>query len=133
MVAIFINCKDQPFIRKIFDRDKLFETRTRNMLKRFAGQRVLLVETGNGAPMIRGSARCGVGCPVTSAEQWDAIRTTTQVPAGSKYDWKDDTKIKWLYPMFNPVECEPLPLPADAVRHGRTWAELPDDHDFCLL
>lgn len=128
--AIFINCKEVPFIEKIFSRDKLFETRTKNVLRKFTGMRVLLVETGNGVPMVRGSVICGHPSAITDARAWDTARSTTQVPVGSRYDWTKDTRIKWLTPMFSPLMCEPFPLPADAVRHGRTWAEYRGRYDF---
>lgn len=128
--AIFINCKEVPYIEKILAREKPDETRSRNVLGKFTGMRVLLVETGNGKPMVRGSVVVGESHPVRNRIAWDCIRNRTHVPAGSRYDWKDSTQIKWLTPMLRPMMCEPFPLPADAVRHGRTWAEYTGPLDF---
>lgn len=128
--AIFINCKEVPYIDKILALDKPDETRSRNVLGKFTGMRVMLVETGNGRPMVRGSVVVGEPRPVRTQLAWDSMRSLTQVPAGSRYDWKDDTRVKWLTPMLRPMMCEPFPLPADAKRHGYTWAEYTGPLDF---
>ena len=121
--AVFINCRMHPFIQQIFDHEKLIETRSRNTLGRLAGQDVLLVETGNGQPVVRGFTRLGpvVTCHTRSA--WNTVRASACIPYGSDYDWKPDTKKKVLYYLNNTARIDPFELPATCRRHGRVWAE----------
>lgn len=128
--AIYINCKEVPFIDEIFSIAKTLETRTRNVLAKFSGMRVLLVETGKGQPMVRGSVVIGRTTAIRNRLEWDRLRIRTQVPEGSTYDWTDKTSVKWITPVLRPMMCEPFPLPADAKRHGRTWAEYTGPLDF---
>ena len=129
--AIFINCKEEPFVRQIMDVQKLAETRNRNVLGKFHDMRVYLVESGRRGPsMVVGSVYVGESYAVTERRVWDALRSITQVPEGSRYDWKVTTLRKWLTPMSRPLMCEPWPLPKDAKRHGRTWAEITGSRDF---
>lgn len=122
--VVFINCRIAPFLVCIMQGLKLYETRTRNTLWLFENQRVYLAETGRGVPVIRCSAIIRAAVPVRSRSTWDALRPVTRVPAFSKYDWTPSTTVKYLYKLDNvrPVPV-PFPLPADAVRHGRVWAE----------
>lgn len=122
--AIYINCKEEPFIRQIMAIQKLVETRTRNVLGKFHDMRVYLVESGKGQSMVVGSVCIGESYAVTEKRVWDSLRSITQVPEGSRYDWKPFTRKKWLTPLLRPMMCEPWPLPKDAVRHGRTWVEI---------
>ena len=121
--VVFINCDTVPFLEKIMSFDKLYETRTRNTLKKLIGQRVFLAETHNGKkPMVRCS--CVIGSPIVvrSCEAWDPLRSATCIPAGSKYDWKADTKAKYLYPLRS-VRSVPVFVPFEGVRHGYVWMD----------
>ena len=132
--AIFINCKRDPFIRKIMDKEnpKQYETRTRNTMKKLMeshlGERFLLVETGNGEPVVRCSAIIDEVISVTTPEQWEEYRKTTCVPVGSEYDWKPETKIKWLYHLTDVQPVEPFVLPRFCRRHGIVWAEFNNEY-----
>ena len=128
--AIYINCKEEPFIRQIFNIQKLAETRTRNVLGKFHDTRVYLVESGKGQSMVVGSVYIGDTYEVLEERVWDALRSITQVPKGSRYDWSILTRRKWLTSLLRPMMCEPWPLPKDAKRHGRTWAEITGPKDF---
>lgn len=120
---VFINCKKIHFIRKILNHQKLFETRTRNMLGRFLGERIALAKTGVGLhPMIMGYATIDEIISVSTFSQWEVYRKYTCIPYGSDYDWKDTTKVKWLYHLTDIEECEPF-IPKLGRRHGRVWAE----------
>ena len=122
--VIFINCKAEPFVKDIMDYLKQYETRNRNTLGRFLGERVLLAETGHGRPLAKCSAVIDEVISVTSKEEWDKYLELTWIPVGSSYDWQPDTKVKWLYHLkdVRPVE-EPFRLPTSCRRHGRVWAE----------
>lgn len=124
--VIFINCSDHPYIDEIMNGTKTYETRTRNTLKALLswelGERVLIAETGNGAPVVRCSAVIDHFKAVYTKERWDSLRKVHCVPPGSKYDWKPDAKVKWLYHLSDvrPVE----PFTPVGIRHGRVWMEL---------
>lgn len=122
MVIIFINCKEQPFISRIIDGEKEYETRTRNMLGRFLGERVLLAETGNGNPVVRCEATIDSVISVHVPEYWEHYRSRAGVDRNSRYDWQPDTRIKWLYHLTDVKPIAPF-VPAKSRRHGRTWME----------
>lgn len=121
--AIFINCRHEPFIDDIMSFLKQYETRTRNTLGRFLGQKVYLAQTGSGAPVVRCSAVIDEIVKVTTREQWEDYLELSWVPVGSKYDWKDDTKVKWLYHLSEVRPLKPFRLTAGR-RHGRVWMEV---------
>ena len=125
--VIFINCTVEPYVDDIMSYLKQYETRTRNTLGRFLGERILLAETGNGRPLIKCSVVIDEIISVTTKEDWDEYLGQTWIPVGSIHDWQPDTKIKWLYHLTDvkPV-AEPFRLPTECIRHGRVWAELPD-------
>lgn len=124
--VIFINCKTAPFVDDIIGYLKQYETRNRNTLGRFIGERVLLAETGHGSPLVKCSAVIDEVISVTTKEQWDEYLELTWIPIGSKYDWQPTTRIKWLYHMSDVQPVVPFRLPASCTRHGRVWAELND-------
>lgn len=124
--VIFINCTIEPYIDDIMCRLKEYETRNRNTLGRFLGERVLLAETGKGAPLVRCSAVIDEIISVTKKEDWNEYLGMTWVPVGSKHDWQPDTKIKWLYHLTDVRPVVSFRLPGSCRRHGRVWAELPD-------
>lgn len=120
--VVFINCKRIPFLDLIMAKVKPWETRSRNMLKHLIGKRVYLAETGYGPPLVRCSAVIREPIKVTDRETWDRLRKGTCVPVDSDYDWKPDTKYKYLYPVTMVVPCAPF-TPPEGVRHGRVWME----------
>lgn len=128
--VLFINCKKHPFVEWIGGGLKLYETRTRNTLKSlldFAlGERILLAETGDGQPLVKYSAVIDEVIAVHTREQWEKYLQYTWIPVGSEYDWKPDTKVKWLYHLTDVKPVVPFRLGPDCRRHGRVWAELPD-------
>lgn len=124
--VVFINCSRVRFIDLIMNFEKLDETRTRNMLRAVAGQRVLLSETGRGPAVCRCYAVIGEPFAVHSREEWDALRSRHMVPANSQYDWKPETKVKYLYPISDVVPCNPF-YPPEGIRHGRVWMEYNND------
>ena len=126
--VLFINCLHERFVDWIIGGLKLYETRTKNTLKKFIntylGQRILIAETGRGDPLVRCSAVIDEVVSVTTREQWEEYLQFTWVPVGSEYDWKPDTKVKYLYHLTDvrPI-AKPFRLPKSCRRHGRVWAE----------
>ena len=127
--VIFINCDIEPYVNDIMGRLKTFETRNKNTLGRFIGERVLFAETGKGRPLVKCSAVIDQVVSVTTKEQWDEYMQYTWIPVGSKHDWQPDTKIKWLYHLSDVKTVVPFRIGTDCKRHGRIWAELPDLYD----
>ena len=123
MVVIFINCKKQPFIDRIIRFEKEYETRNRNTLGRFIGERVLLAETGHGSPIIRCSAVIRTVVYVRDEKIYRQFFPHLGIDSRSGYDWQPDTKVKYLYGLSDVRSVSPFPLPASCRRHGRIWAE----------
>ena len=94
--AVFINCRRHPFVEQILSRRKPFETRTRNTLRRFLGERILLAETGRGAPLVRGSAVVTEIIEVYTRSAWDTpgIPKMTFVAEADDYVTPDGKEIK---------------------------------------
>ena len=123
--AIFINCSDRPYIDSIMNSTKKYETRTRNTLKALLswslGERVLLVETGHGIPVVRCSAVIDRITEVYCEDTWKKYVKDADILPGGKYDWKPDTKKKVLYHL---TDVQPVkPFAPEGKRHGRTWME----------
>lgn len=121
--VVFINCTVEPYVDDIMCYLKQYETRNRNTLGRFLGERILIAETGHGTPLVKCSAIIDQIISVTTKEEWDEYLEQTWVPVGSKHDWQPDTKIKWLYSLTDIKPVEPFRLPKSCRRHGRVWAE----------
>ena len=125
--VLFINCKRQPFVDEIIARLKTDETRTRNTLKSLLnwalGERILIAETGHGDPLVRCSAVIDRITAIYTREEWEKYRNATQIHVGSEYDWKPDTKVKWLYHLSDVQPVKPFRIPKSCRRHGRVWAE----------
>ena len=116
--GIYINCVSFPFIAWILSGAKLYETRTRNTLRTLIGQRVFLIATGKGAPMITGSAI------ITGAElvpYSDRRKRARAKITGTTYDVKPGG-AKWFYKLedVQPMTA-PIPVPAQRENHGRAW------------
>ena len=122
MPVVFVNCKDTPFVDLIICGRKQFETRTKNTLGKLVGKRVLIAETGCGKPVVRCSAVISYAIPVNSQHSWEMHRRRCGISSGSKYNWKPDTKVKWLYRLCGVVACYPF-TPPEGIRHGRAWME----------
>lgn len=122
--VVFVNCSSVPYVDMILSGKKVFETRSRNTLKSLVGRRVLIAETGKGSPVIRCSARITTAFTLENSFAWNMFRDYTAVPEGTTHDWKEGTKVKWLYELSSvrPVSV-PFVLPSDSIRHGRVWAE----------
>lgn len=121
MIGIFVNCDGVDYADAIVNGRKCIETRSKDMLKDCVHKRVAIIRTKRGeTPTIVGHAFI-TGKMFLSAEYLDKLRHITYIPAGSRHDCKG--KGKWCYYMENRTGCYPYPLPANAVRHGRSWCE----------
>ena len=101
---------------------KTIETRSRNMLSALIGERVAIVRTHRGkAPHIVGYCTI-TGSKFCKAEDFDKYFSEHYVSSQSKY--APDGTGKWFYFCSDAESCDPFPLPADAIRHGRSWCEL---------
>lgn len=122
--VIFINCKDHPFVEQILCGKKLYETRTRNTLGKLVGQKVFLAETGKrNRPLVIGTAVLGAPEKITREAVWKRFyRDESCIPAGSRYDWKPGTRVKYAYPVIHASYCIPF-IPHEGIRHGRVWME----------
>jgi hypothetical protein len=98
------------------------------MLKALVGQRVLVVETRSGrSPMVVGSVFV-YASEFIPADKFDEYRDYVCIAEGSKYDCRG--KGKWFYHVTDPIPCEPFPLPADRVNHGRSYCEVNVEINF---
>lgn len=127
--VVFINCKEIPFVDLIMQGKKIFETRNRNTLGALVGRRVLIAETGHGKPIVRCSAEFYNPTVVHEKQWWEWFRESTCVTNGSKHDWNDNTKCKWLYPIGYVEPVYPFVVP-EGKRHGRVWMEYDEDDDW---
>ena len=123
MLAMYVHSTaHEPFAWWLTHGIKGAETRSRNMLKDLVQQRVLVVETRSGRPpMVVGSVFI-YASEYVPAEEFDEWRLYTCISEGSKYDCTG--KGKWLYHVSDPIPCEPWPLPADRINHGRSYCEI---------
>lgn len=121
--VVFINCSRIPFLTYIMLYMKKYETRTRNTLRSLVGKQVILAETGHRRkPVARCLVTIGDPLTVSSLSAWLTIRHDTCIPLGSKYDWKPETRKKYLYPLLNMKPITPFTVP-EGIRHGRVWME----------
>lgn len=119
---VFVNCARFPFVSQIMAGEKLYETRNRDTLASLVGHRVLIAETGRGKPVVRCSARIAVSFSLDNRLAFDLFRHYTRVPEHSEYDWKESTKVKYLYELVSVRPVTPF-IPAEGKRHGRVWME----------
>ena len=122
--TVFINSKSGPFVDMIMNKQKIFETRSRDVLRFLfdTGERFLIAETGNGKPLVRCSARIRSIVTIYTENAWNTYRTFHAVPVGSEYDWKPGTRKKVLYELADVLPV-PVPFHPEGKRHGRTWIE----------
>lgn len=121
-IVIGINSSTAPFMDDIGALLKRLETRNRNMLGRYVGQRVILAETRQGGYLALYSAVIRSARAIRSREDWEALRPLHRVPAGNVYDWQPGTRVKWVYELSGLRRLRPFRVP-EGVRHGRTCME----------
>ena len=125
MIIVYINCKLFPFIDWIISGLKVYETRNRNTLKSLVGKTIYFAETGtHKRPVIRCACTIDSVIKITDRKTYNLYRRQTKIKKGSAFDWKTDTKYKYLYKLSNVIPVPSFPVPDNIIRHGRTWAEI---------
>lgn len=119
---VFINCRSVPYVDRIMDGRKVYETRSRNTLAALVGKRVLIAETGRGRSVVRCATTIRKAFSLTHSVAFDLFRPYTSVPENGVHDWNDRTRIKWLYELADVRPVLPF-HPENGTRHGRTWME----------
>lgn len=119
---VFINCRRVPFVDQIMNLLKLYETRSRNTLGKLIGMQILIAETGHGKPVVKCSAVIRSIIAVYTPEAYEKYRSGTCVLVDSDYDWKQNTKVKYLYELADVHQVEPF-VPPEGIRHGYVWME----------
>lgn len=120
---VFINCSGYDFITDIITGKKLYETRTKNTLQGLIGKRVFLCETGKGKRLVRCAATIKEVVTIKDKDTWNMYRDCLSIKPGTEYDWKDDTKVKYLYRLTEVVKL-PVPFePGKGKMHGRSFME----------
>lgn len=110
MPAIYVHdTNETPYAMQIVKGEKRIETRTRNVLRKFVGERVLVIRTRSGHPAEVVGEASMINSRFYTSEELDAMRNLTLIPKGSKYDCTG--KGKWCYWLANVTEYEkPVPL-----------------------
>ena len=119
MYGIYINCRRQHFVDWILSGAKQDETRPRDVLRALVGQRVWLIETGLGAPVVRGSALVESSRRVPYADE--AARRAAGIH-GTPYDIPRGGE-KGFYHLADVRPVAPFPVPAARINHGRSYTE----------
>ena len=130
--VVWINCESAPFLDYIGAGLKIFETRGRNVLRALVEKRVILAETGRGRHLARYTAVIDYAVPVYDRKIWDVLRGDADhpghlVPVDNQYDWKPNTRVKWLYRL---TEVEQIPIPFTVTHYdniGRSWAIMKEE------
>lgn len=118
MKGIFINSSEYPYAERVGAGFKTIETRSRNMLRHCVGDRVAIIRTGKGVPLVIGHVTITNGVRSANFTAADFPEKTYVFP-GSKYAGNH-----WFYFLQDAEMLSiPYPLPKDAVRHGRSWCE----------
>lgn len=125
MHGIYVHqSKGIPYADAIVGGYKKIETRTKNTLGRFVGQRVFIVRTMDGRkPVVVGSVRIASACYRTP--DWlEEHRNETCVPPGSRFDHHG--RGKWIYRLDEPDRYEtPLELKDfNVTKRTRTFVEI---------
>lgn len=123
MKGIYVqNTRATKYAEAIAKAYKPLETRTRDMLGKLLGERVAIIRTGLGLPAtVVGYATIVSKRWVEAGAEWEGLRDQHLIPPGSKYDCNG--KGKWCYLMAAAEPCDPFPVPADRINHGRAWCE----------
>lgn len=103
-----------PYATAIAQGIKPIETRTRDVLGRFVGEKVLIIRTRNGHPADVVGQAVIASKRFYSASELDDMRDQTLIPPGSKYDCQG--RGKWGYTMTDQIlYSTPIPLSAYTI------------------
>ena len=129
---------DTPYAEWIMCGAKTIETRTRDVLGKFVGKRVLVIRTGRGPNWgpkaeVIGSVYIRAK-EFLDADQLNERRGETLIPSGSKYDCHG--KGKWCYYLSDPMAIVPIPLEKlTVIKRNMSYATISfmvggNNHDF---
>lgn len=120
VTGIYIHqTKAEPYAEQIVRGLKSIETRFRDTLGQFVGDRVYIVRTQSGKkPAIVGSVSI-TGKAFCDADELNDIRNLTRIPAGSKYDDLDG-RGKWCYKLEEAYRAERPILLEDCIVSWKT-------------
>lgn len=104
MIGININCKTQNFAWQILSGLKTIETRSTPSLDHYIGQRVGIIRTGCGTPMLVGYMTIVGRKTYGSIAEFRNDEHKHFVKAGSKYDFKT---VKYGYEIAEVERIEP--------------------------
>lgn len=107
MYGVYINDSEYPFTEWILGIYKTVETRNKPTLRPLVGQRVGIIRTGNGKPMLVGYATISEEIEYTTRMKWNHDYKNHLVPSESKYDF---TGCKYGYRLTNVSRCFATPL-----------------------
>jgi hypothetical protein len=106
--GININDKAQSFTDQILTGKKTIETRRKNSLRPYIGQRVGLIRTGKGQAMLVGFAVIGEPIFYGTKAEFSADFARHQVGDKSKFRFKRGGKFG--YPLTMVTRCKPQPV-----------------------
>ena len=117
MKGIFIHdTRSVPYALAIAQGYKTIETRFRDVLGRFVGQRVNVIRTRSGRPAEVVGSVVITGKWFCRPEQFDEFSNRHCIPTGSRYDCHG--RGKWCYDLSDPVALDhPVPLSSFRVSH----------------
>lgn len=114
-MGVNINDKIQDFTGQILRGDKTIETRNKNSLKAYVGERVGIIRTGKGNAYLVGF--CTVGEPKLYENEKEFRKDEDKhlVQQGSKFDIPKDG-VKYGYPLYDVVKLdEPVRITSKGI------------------
>ncbi len=114
-MGININDKIQDFTGQILRGEKTIETRNKNSLKAYVGERVGIIRTGKGNAYLVGF--CTVGEPKLYENEKEFRKDEDKhlVQQGSKFDIPKDG-VKYGYPLYDVVKLdEPVRITSKGI------------------
>jgi hypothetical protein len=106
--GVNINDKVQPFTDQILTGQKTIETRRKNSLRPYIGQKVGIIRTGKGQAMLVGFAVIGEPIFYGTKAEFSADFARHQVGDKSKFGFKRGGKFG--YPLTKVTRCNPQPV-----------------------
>lgn len=109
MYGIYVHeTQKEPYATQIVAGKKIIDTRTRDMLGKLVGERVLVIRTRSGHKADIIGAVTIIGKVWFADHVLNYIRDRTCIPKGSKYDTHNGGK--WCYYIADPIEFIPMQL-----------------------
>lgn len=114
-MGININDKIQDFTGQILRGEKIIETRNKNTLKSYVGERVGIIRTGKGKAYLVGFCTLGEPKLYKNEEEFRKDEDKHLVEKGSKFDIPKDG-VKYGYPLYDVVKLdEPIKITSKGI------------------